>query len=225
MIIIFLRSLIVYVIIIFTVRIMGKRQIGQLQPSELVVTILISNIATMAIEDVTIPLFSGVIPILVFMSLEIISSEIAMRSKAYRNIVSGSPKIVIRNGKIIQKELKSLRFTVEDLLEELRLNDVFDLNEVLFALVETNGELSVYKKSAFQNATKADTNTDQKDKEPPILVVSNGDLLEQNIDVAGTSEKKIIKYLNQNQTNLKDVLIMTCQGKNNFSVIRMDSNE
>ncbi len=225
MIIIFIRSIIIYVIIVCTVRIMGKRQIGQLQPSELVVTILISNIATMAIEDVTIPLFSGVIPILVFMSLEIISSEISMHSKAYRNIVSGSPKIVIRNGKIIQKELKNLRFTVEDLFEELRLNDVFDINEVLFALVETNGELSVYKKSAFQNATKNDTKTTEPDEEPPILVVSNGDLLEQNITVAGTSEKKIIKHLEKNKTKLKDVLIMTCQEKNKFSFVRIDSNE
>ena len=225
MIIIFIRSIIIYVIIVCTVRIMGKRQIGQLQPSELVVTILISNIATMAIEDATIPLFSGVIPILVFMSLEIISSEISMHSKAYRNIVSGSPKIVIRNGKIIQKELKNLRFTVEDLFEELRLNDVFDINEVLFALVETNGELSVYKKSAFQNATKNDTKTTEPDEEPPILVVSNGDLLEQNITVAGTSEKKIIKHLEKNKTKLKDVLIMTCQEKNKFSFVRIDSNE
>lgn len=222
MIIIFVRAAILYILIVFTIRVMGKRQIGQLQPSELVITILISNIATMAIEDISVPLFSGIIPILVFMSFEIISSEISMRSKAYRNIVSGSPKIVIRNGTVDQNMLRELRFSVEDLMEELRSNDVFDVNEILFAIVETTGKLSVYKKTDFQNPTNSDLGIKLQDSEPPILVVSNGDLLEDNIKIAGTDETSIVKYLKKRNTRLKDVFMMTCQEKNQFNIIRAD---
>lgn len=220
MIIIFLRTVIIYILVIFTIRIMGKRQIGQLQPSEFVITILISNIATMAIEDVTIPLFSGIIPILVFMSFDIISAGLSLKSKGFRNLVSGSPKIVIRNGVIDQKQLKELRFTVEDLFEELRANNIFDLNEVLFAIVETNGTLSVYKKAMFQNPTNSSFNFPEKDSEPPILVVSNGDLLEDNIAVAGTSEEEIIRYLNKKNVLLSDVFLLTCKEKKKFSLIK-----
>lgn len=218
--IIFLRTVIVYVLIIFVVRMMGKRQIGELQPTELVVTILISNIATMTIEEPGVSLFSGVMPILVFMCLEIFTSEISLRSRKFRNLVSGSPKIVIRDGIIDQKQLALLRFSVEDLMEELRTNNIFKVEDVLFAIVETNGSLSVYNKSAAQNPTLSDLNIAKKDKEPPILVISSGELLEDNIKVAGTSEEEILKFLKHRGLSHKEVFLMTYSKADKFQFVK-----
>ena len=115
--IVFIRVLIIYALIILSLRLMGKRQIGQLQPSELVVTILVSNIATMAIEDSNVPLIGGIIPILTLVSFDVLISAMTLRYKKMRRIVSGTPRVIIRDGKIDQKQLKELRFTIDDMME------------------------------------------------------------------------------------------------------------
>ena len=223
--IIFLRTIIVYILIVFTVRMMGKRQIGELQPSELVVTILISNIATMTIEDVSVPLISGVMPILIFMCLEIISSEISLHSKRFRTLMSGSPKIVIRNGVIDQKQLSLLRFSVEDLMEELRANNVFHLEEVLFAIVETNGTLSVYNKAASRTPTLSDLNISAPENPPPILIISGGELLNKNLTAAGTNEKEVLKFLKHKNLSLSDIFLMTYSKENKFSYVKAEKKK
>lgn len=122
--IVFIRVLIIYALIILSLRLMGKRQIGQVQPSELVVTILVSNIATMAIEDSNVPLIGGIIPILTLVSFDVLISAMTLRYKKMRRIVSGTPRVIIRDGKIDQKQLKELRFTIDDMMEELRGKDI-----------------------------------------------------------------------------------------------------
>ena len=120
MFIVFFRAIILYIIIIFSMRFMGKRQLGELQPSELVVTILMSNIATLPIEDINIPMIMGVVPIFTLVCLDVGMSYMSLISRKFRRIISGSPKIIISDGEIDQQQMKKLRFTIDDLMESLR---------------------------------------------------------------------------------------------------------
>ena len=143
------RSLILYVLVIFAVRLMGKRQLGELQPSELVITILVSNIATLPLEDVNIPVIVGITPILSLVCFEVVVSWLNLKSPRIRKITSGSPKIVIKDGKIDPDTMRDLRFSVDDLMMALREKEVFDLDEIQFAIVETTGNISVMKKQEY----------------------------------------------------------------------------
>ena len=138
-----IRTVILYAMIIIAVRIMGKRQISQLQTSELVVTMLISDLAVIPMQDSGQPLFSGLIPIFVLIALEVLLSVIMLKSGRLRRVICGKPVVVIEDGKILQKNMKELRMSIEDLFEQLRQKDVFSLKEVAYAIVETNGAMSV----------------------------------------------------------------------------------
>lgn len=151
-----IRTFILYITVIFSVRFMGKRQIGQMQPTELVITILISNIATMSLEDPDFPLITGLIPILFLISFDVIISVLTVRSKKFRKFVSGSPQIVINNGTLDKNMLNTLRISYDDLIEALRVQNIFDINEVEFAVVETNGQISAYQKEPYRAAEKRD---------------------------------------------------------------------
>ena len=152
--VILIRSLILYVLVIFAVRLMGKRQLGELQPSELVITILVSNIATLPLEDSGIPLIVGITPILSLVCFEVIVSWINLRCINIRKIISGSPKIIISNGKVDPHVLRQLRFSVDDLMTALRGKDIFDISEVQFAVVETTGQVSVMKKQPLDTPAR-----------------------------------------------------------------------
>ena len=142
-----IRTLVLYVAIMIAIRLMGKRQISELQPSELVVTLLISDIASIPMQNTAQPLVSGIIPMFILVACELLISFIMVKSSKFRRLVCGRPIVVIENGKINQSEMKRLRMTTEDLSEQLRQADVFDLDEVDFAIVETNGNMSVLKKA------------------------------------------------------------------------------
>ena len=154
--ILIIRAFILYVIVIFSVRFMGKHQIGQMQPTELVITILISNIATMTLEDREAPLQTGTVPILFLVSVDVIISVFTMISPKFRKIISGSPQVVIHHGVLDKMKLRTLRMSQDDLQEALRGLDIFDINEVEFAVVETNGQISAYQKEPYRNAEKRD---------------------------------------------------------------------
>ncbi len=143
MLITIIRSVILYILVIFAVRLMGKRQLGELQPSELVITILISNIATLPLEDTDIPLLTGMTPIFVLVCLEVLISWVTLRFPKLRRFISGRPKIIVTNGKIDQEALDELRLSEEDVMSALRSQQVFDIKEVQQAVVETNGSVSV----------------------------------------------------------------------------------
>ncbi len=140
------RTLILYALVVVSLRIMGKRQIGELQPSELVVAIMISDLATVPMSESAIPLLYGIIPILILVFCEILLSYICMKSQKVRSTVTGRPAYIINNGVINQKEMKKARYSLSDLLEELRMLNVFDISNVLYALLETNGKISVVTK-------------------------------------------------------------------------------
>ena len=168
--VILIRSIILYVLVIFAVRLMGKRQLGELQPSELVITILVSNIATLPIEDVNIPVIVGITPILALVCFEVMVSWINLRLPKLRRLISGSPKIIIRNGCIERDIMRELRFSVDDLLMALRGQEIFDLSEVQYAIVETTGSVSVMKKQLLDNPTRRDLKLSAECSDPPVLI-------------------------------------------------------
>ena len=142
-----IRTVILYAVVIFAVRVMGKRQIKEMQASEIVVTLMISNIAAMPMQEVGISLFTGVVPILTLVVTEMVMSFIMLKCRPFRRLISGMPVVVIEKGQINQAAMKSLRLSNEDLFEELRKKDIFDLSTVAYAIVETDGVLSVLLKS------------------------------------------------------------------------------
>ena len=206
--IVFIRVLIIYALIILSLRLMGKRQIGQLQPSELVVTILVSNIATMAIEDSNVPLIGGIIPILTLVSFDVLISAMTLRYKKMRRIVSGTPRVIIRDGKIDQKQLKELRFTIDDMMEELRGKDIFDVRDVAFAIVETTGSLSVYPKFTAQPATA-----------PPVVLIADGVVIDSALGYCNLKYEWLEKTITDNGYTTQDIFLMTCNRQADYLIV------
>lgn len=149
----FLRTIVLYFIVIVGLRIMGKRQIGELQPSELVVTIMLADLASIPMQSTGIPLVSGIIPIFTLITLEVLVSYISLKSKKFSEIVSGKPSVLISNGVINKEEMKKSRFNNEDLLEDLRLGGCPNVQDIQYAILETNGQLSIMLKKDNQPLT------------------------------------------------------------------------
>ena len=146
MLILLIRTVLLYAFIILAVRLMGKRQVSDLQTSELVITLIISDIASIPMQSTEQPLFTGFLPIMVLVALEIIVSILMLKSSKFRNIICGNPIVIIKDGKIIEAELKKLRISYEDLYSILRQQEVFDVSDIKYGIIETNGSLSVLKK-------------------------------------------------------------------------------
>ena len=147
------RTVILYLLLIAAMRLMGKRQLGELQPSELVVTLLLSDLAAVPMQENGLPLMNGVLPILVLVSLELLISGAMLKSPAIARLISGSPLPIIQDGKVSEKVMRRMRITVDDLLESLRQQNIFDIRQVQYAIVETNGHISAYCYPRFQPAT------------------------------------------------------------------------
>ena len=219
-----IRTVILYLVIIVALRIMGKRQIGQLQPSELVVTILISNSATLPIEDTNIPLLGGLIPILVLVCLEVFTSFIGIKSQRARKLISGTPAFVIKNGVIDQKRLRDLRFSTDDLMEELREQNVFDIRDVDYAIVETTGKLSVFKVFEQQETTAKMLKIQPKkaSASPQATIISDGKLIKDGIKYCNIDIDFIERVLSKEKCEIKDVFIMTCDRTHDYYIVKKE---
>lgn len=226
MLIVFIRILLIYLLIVFSLRLMGKRQIGQLQPSELVVTILVSNIATMAIEDANVPLFAGIVPILTLISFDIIISALMMKFAGLRKMISGTPRMIIRDGIIDQNQLKELRFTIDDMMEQLRTANIFDPKDVAFAIVETNGSLSVYPKYMAQPVTPQVLHLENQPAKdaPPVVLISDGVLIPQGLQFCNLKQQWLDKVLAQSGYTVKDVFLMTCNRQADYQIVPIQKN-
>ena len=221
MIISLIRAIILYTLIIFAIRLMGKRQIGELQPGELAITILISNIAILPIEDINVPLALGAVPILTLVCFELLISILSMKSARLRTILSGKPMFVIENGKINQKAINSLRFTIDDLMEGLRSCEVFDISQVAYAIVETNGTMSVIKKFPSQNVTAQMLKLQSQKTTIPLVVVSDGKIVNDNLKEIGLTKKWLLNELQKENINKNDIFIMTADtNKNTFITLK-----
>lgn len=224
MLIIFFRSVILYVVVIFSIRLMGKRQLGELQPSEFVIAILISNIATLPAEDTEIPLFRGIVPILTLVCLDVIMSTLSLKSRKVRRLMSGSPKIIISHGKIDQRQLKNIRYTTDDLMETLRGQGVFDVSQVEFAIVETTGKISVYLKQPFQPLTHDAVVNKPENSNPPLTVIDDGEIIYTSLDFLDMSEKQLDIILNKHGLTPKEVFLMTSDGKKKNVIIKKEES-
>jgi uncharacterized membrane protein YcaP (DUF421 family) len=222
MLIVFFRAIILYIVIVFCIRLMGKKQLGELQPSELVVTILLSNIATLPIEDINIPILMGLVPILTIVCLDVLMSYLTLSSRRFRRIICGSPKIIISDGVLDQKLLKELRFTVDDLFEALRGQSVFDISQVQLAVVETTGQISVYVKPQNQPATPQDINLQKQNFNPPQLIIDDGEPVEKAMQTVGVDREWVERTLRKENCPLDRAFIMTCDTKRNYTLIRKE---
>lgn len=222
MFIIFFRSIILYVLIIFAIRLMGKRQLGELSPNEFVVAILISNIATLPAEDSEIPLIRGIVPILTLVCLDVIFSSIALKSRKLRRIMSGSPKIIISNGVLDQKTLKSIRYTIDDVTESLRGQGYFDISEIEFAVVETTGKISAYPKQPHQPLTPLTLKHNQPTQNPPQTVIDDGEIIYESLNQLGMTEKQLENILSKYNLSPKEVFLMIADGKGKNTIIRKE---
>ena len=217
-----IRVGILYFFIIVCMRLMGKRQLGELQPTELVITILLSEIASIPIEDNGVPLINSIFAVLLLVSLEIINSAACLKSVKLRTIVEGNPIIVVRDGKIDQKMLRQLRFSSGDLIEQLRQKDVFDINDVKFAIVETNGQLSVMLKDSKQPITPEFLDSQVEDKGFQAMVINDGKILKKAFKDCNMDGKKLKNILKNNNVRLNDILFMLADNKGNYTIIRKD---
>ncbi|MCI7085469.1 MAG: DUF421 domain-containing protein [bacterium] len=222
MLIAIIRTLILYVFVIFAVRIMGKRQISDLQPTELVITLIISDIASLPLENTDQPLLSGVVPVLILIFCEIIASMIMMKNGKFRKLICGSPVMVIEDGEIKQDAMKKLRMTTEDLCIQLRQADVFCLEDVQYCIVETNGKLSVLKKPPKRNPDASDMGIEIPDNGIEVVVISDGEYLDNSIKLCGINKDKLNKILSKNKVKKDGVFIMTCDKTGNYNIIEKE---
>ncbi len=204
-----IRAVIIYVVVILAVRLMGKRQIGELQPGELVITILLSEVASMPLEGDDYPLMSSVVLIFLFVALEVISSVLSLKSRKYRTVIQGHSIMIIKDGELLQDNLKMIRYSIDDLVESLRQKDVFDLKEIKYAYVETNGAVSVELKKEYMPPTANDLNISIKDESLPCLVISDGQILSDELDICKATKKQIEDILKKKKLKPKDILVMT----------------
>ncbi len=195
MIIVFLRTIIIFLSIIVSMRLMGKRQLGELEPSELVVTVLISDITSHPLENIGSPLLYGLIPIFSLLCCEILISGLTVKSIRFRKFICGAPSIIIAGGKVNQKEMLKNRFTVDELMEELRKSGVMDISAVKHAILETDGSLSILPYASQSPVTPAQMALDVRDNEYPVIVVSDGRVLSENLKVLGRDEKWLNRQL------------------------------
>lgn len=220
MIITITRTVILYIFVTLGIRLMGKRQIGEMQPNELVVTLLISEIAAIPLQDTSQPILDGVVAIFTLVILEIIISVTAMKSIIVRKLMNGKSAVIIKNGVVDQQAMKNVRMTVLDLVELLRGQNVFDISTVAFAVLEVNGNLSILLKSSEQPATSGDLKLNKEAAVLPLPVISDGKLINESLKALETDSGKIKKILDDNDTVIENVFLMTMNRDAKFTLIK-----
>ena len=208
----YIRSIILYMILIATIRLMGKRQIGQMEASEFVVTMLVANLASIPMQDGGIPLFSGIVPILTVLGVELLLSALSLRSIRLRKIFCGKPVILIENGRILRENLERTRVTLDELSGHLREKDVLDPRTVQYAILETNGNLSVFPYPKERPATAREAGISVKKQYLPITIISDGHLLHENMAFAGKNKEWLHKVLTQYNSTITDTWLLTVDG-------------
>lgn len=214
-----IRTVIMYAVILLGVRIMGKRQISQLQTSELVVTLLISELAVMPIQEHSQPLWNGLVPMLVLIVCEIVISLIMLKSGKFRQAVCGKPIVVIENGKVLQEQMRRLRMSTEDLFEQLRQNNAFYLDEVAYAIIETNGMMSVVKRQEDDYLTPrlADIPTPPTNLE--VVVISDGEISKHSLSLCKKDSAWVEAAVQNSGLSIDQVFIMTARIDGKYHII------
>ena len=205
----YLRTALLHLVLVFVIRMMGKRQIGQMEPSEFVVTMLVANLASIPMQDSSIPLFSGVVPILTVLGLELVLSTVSMRSVGLRRLLCGKPVILIENGRILQENLKRTCITLDELTGHLRLKDVLDPKAVQYAILETNGNLSVFPYPKDRPASAKEAGIQTKQQHLPITLIADGHVYRDNLPLLGKDDVWLQKILAAQGATVASTLLLT----------------
>ena len=216
------RAFILYILIIICMRVMGKRQLGELQPTELVITILLSEIAAIPMQDNALPLGNSIVAVLLLVALEVINSIVVLKVPGMRSLLQGNSLVIIRDGVIDQKQMKRLRFTMDDLFDQLRQKDVFDISDVRYAIVETNGQLSVMLKPEKENVTAEMADLPNETKGLLCMVINDGKFLKRSFKESDMDEEKIYSILEKEKTELDEVLFMVADKEGNYTIVKRD---
>ena len=222
MLISYLRAAFLYLVLILSVRLMGKRQIGQMEASEFVVTMLVANLASIPMQDAAIPLYSGLVPILVVLGMELSLSGLILRSVLIRRFFCGKPIILIDNGKILMENLRRTRVTLDELTGHLRQKDVLDIQSVQFAILETDGSLSVFPYPKDRPATAKEAGIKAGKQHLPITVMEDGYVSRENLRRAGKDPGWLEGILRQNHAERRDVLLLTVDEAGHVVFLRKD---
>lgn len=214
MLITFIRTAILYFIVIISIRLMGKRQIGELQPYELVVTLMLSDLASLPMQDTRLPLLLGIVPIVTLLFVKIVISEIQQRSRLFEKILDGTPSIIISDGEINLDMMKKQRLTMNDILEELRSAGYLDISDIQYAIIETNGTISIIPKSDYDTVKRKDLKIKESESKIPIVLLEGGRL-----------NKKTLQRINKDEAWLDEKLKnLNYPSKEKLFLIMMDSN-
>ncbi len=209
----FVRVSIIYILVLVVMRIMGKREISQMQPFELVIAIMIADLASVPMSDTGIPIFNGIIPILALLLFQLIISIINLKSIRLRQIICGKPQILIYRGKIDEKALKKEKITINELQERLRQNNIFTLGDVEYAILETSGEISVIQKPEKRNTIPEDFNITPEYEGIPYDLIIDGRIMYDNLKKIGKDEIWLKKQVDKFKINPENALIVTFDGK------------
>jgi len=205
----YVRTIFLYLVLILSIRLMGKRQIGQLEASEFVVTMLVANLASIPMQDSDIPLLSGLVPILTVLGMELVLSWLILKSVVFRKIFCGKPVILIDNGKILRENLRSTRLTLDELTGHLRQKDVLDIRSVQFAILETDGSLSVFPYPGSRPASAKEAGISTGKQYLPITIIEDGYLSKDNLKLAGKDTDWVAEMLRQHGAELDGTLLLS----------------
>lgn len=216
------RTILIYCCVLFSMRLMGKRQLGELQPEELVSTILISNLASISIESEEVPVTASLIPLFLIAALELLGSVLSFRSQWFFNLMSGRPKTVILDGQIDQNALRMLRLTVTDLMEALRGKDIFDPRDVSYAVIETNGSLSVALRPEREPARLADLQLKTRQAQATIPFVLDGQVLEDNLRWCGKDADWLARTAEANTVLPSEILLLVGNETEDYFLLKKE---
>ena len=205
----FFRTIILYLLLIAGLRLTGKRQIGELEPSELVLTMMISDLAAVPMQDFGIPLLSGLLPILTLLALSLLLSQLSLRSLRLRALICGTPTVLIRGGKLQQDAMRKNRFTIDELMEELREQGVTRIEDVKYAVLENSGQLSVLPWAKAKPPTAEDLGLTLEEDSLPTVLINDGRVLRNNLRLCGRDEVWLQKILKQEHCTTKEVFLLT----------------
>lgn len=218
-----IRSIVIYLFVLFVIRLMGKRQVGEMQPFEFVITLIIADLACIPMAELAVPLVHGIVPIFSLLILHFLICVFSRKSMKIRYLISGRPAIVISPRGINYMELKKLNMTLDDLIEAMRGCDVFNIEDVAYAIIETNGKMCVIKKAMVEPVTREDMQVEIEPSALPVNIIMDGKLMKENVTLTGIDEKFINECLNKAKIKkIKEVLLFTLdnngscfiQGKN-----------
>lgn len=223
----FIRTLILYILIMAGLRLLGKRQIGELEPSELVLTMMLSDLATVPMQDFGIPLLSGVIPICTLLALSLLMSQLSLQSLRFRDMVCGKPSVLIRAGVIQQQAMRQNRYTLDELLEELREQGYSDLQEIKYAILENSGQLSILPWAKYAPVTAEQLGLEvQEERSLPTVLINDGRVLTKKLQQLGKDAAWLTKVLSeQGFSSPRDVFLLSVDEEDRILCIKKECDE